>query len=135
MLVSSLTLLPLLVALAASANVVELTPATFDAFVAAERATLVQLYAPWCGHCKAMKPAYEEAATTLAEEGVRLGALDAQAHRDIATRFGVTGFPTILRFVDGVKLTPNYARPRTAVAFATEARELRATSTASKPEL
>jgi len=132
---TALLLLAVVLAGAHAAAVVELTPATFDAFVVGERATLVQLYAPWCGHCKAMKPAYEEAATTLAEEGVRLGALDAQAHRDIATRFGVTGFPTILRFVDGVKLTPNYARARTAVAFATEARELRASSVGSKPEL
>ena len=48
-------------------------------------------YAPWCGHCKAMKPEYSKSAAKLAEDGVegKLAAVDVTTNRPLGDEFGV----------------------------------------------
>lgn len=64
---------------------------------------IVEMYAPWCGHCKALEPKFKEAAAALAGEPVRLAALDATQADKIAARFGVKGYPTLFTFPHGPK--------------------------------
>jgi len=75
----------------------------FDEFISAHNSTLVMFYAPWCGHCKAAKPEYTEAAKILKEENVsgKLAAVDATVHPELGSRFDVKGYPTIIYFKDG----------------------------------
>ena len=70
-------------------EVVHLTDSTFDDFLSAESSVLVMFYAPWCGHCKAMKPQFNAAAGVLAKTGAvgKLAAVDCTTESAIAKRF------------------------------------------------
>lgn len=58
---------------------------------------VVEFYAPWCGHCKQLAPHYSKAAANL-DGLVNVGAIDCDAHPDVAKAVGIKGFPTIKAF-------------------------------------
>lgn len=84
-------------------DVVHLTTATFDDYLKSEPSALVMFYAPWCGHCKRMKPEYTAAATKLKELAIKgkLIAVDAQKESGLGSRFGIRGYPTVKYFKNG----------------------------------
>lgn len=63
----------------------------------------MEFYAPWCGHCKSLAPEYKKAAETLEAAGIKLGAVDATAEKELGDKYEVKGFPTLFVFKDGVK--------------------------------
>jgi len=56
--------------------------------------TLVEFYAPWCGHCKKLTPVYDELATKMENEDVSIVKMDATAN-DVPSDYQVQGFPTL----------------------------------------
>ena len=87
----------------ASSAVLDLIPSNFDSVVInSGKPTLVEFFAPWCGHCKNLAPVYEELAQSLqhASSKVQIAKVDADANKDLGKRFGVQGFPT-LKWFDG----------------------------------
>jgi thioredoxin len=61
---------------------------------------LVDFWAPWCGPCRMMAPAFEEAAKLLAP-GVRLGKLNTEEQQALGARFQVQSIPTLILFQNG----------------------------------
>jgi len=71
-------------------------------------------YAPWCGHCKKIKPEFDKASSLLAENDppVQLVKVDCtEAGKDVCQRFEVKGYPTIKIFRDG-EFSQDYNGPR-----------------------
>jgi len=85
-----------LLTLAASAYAVELTPDTWDEHTAG-KTVFVKFFAPWCGHCKAMKPAWDSLMDEYSSsETVLIADVDCiGAGKDLCETVGVKGFPTI----------------------------------------
>lgn len=111
-----------------NSEVVELTDVNFNALVTESNDIwLVEFFAPWCGHCKNLEPEWRKAAEVLKGSGARLGAVDATVHTELASKFGIKGFPTIKVFPFGadkkkaMKKAADYQGERNAegiVAFA-----------------
>ena len=58
---------------------------------------LVDVWAPWCGPCLMMAPAYQAAAQELEPE-VRLIKLNSDVEQGISNRLGIRGIPTLVLF-------------------------------------
>ena len=88
----------------AEASVRQLTFSDFMPTLENHKNVLVEFYAPWCGHCKALEPEYKAAAERLKKEGVDclLAKVDATAEDMLAGFFSVKAFPTIKFFQNSV---------------------------------
>ncbi|CAE6500976.1 unnamed protein product [Rhizoctonia solani] len=95
-----------------ASDVLDLNNDTFKTTVDGEELILVEFFAPWCGHCKALAPQYEEAATTLKTAGIKLAKVDCTENADLCQANGVGGYPTLKVFRHGKD--KEYSGPRKA---------------------
>lgn len=65
--------------------------------------TLVDFWAPWCGPCRMMAPAFSKAATTL-EPGMRLVKVNTEEEQSLAARYQIRSIPTLALFKNGKEI-------------------------------
>lgn len=78
-----------------------LTDSNFDLHLSrGELPLVVDFWAPWCGPCKMMAPAYEQAAARI-EPRARLAKVDTEQNQILAQRYGIRSIPTLAIFNKG----------------------------------
>mmetsp|Transcript_6215 Transcript_6215/g.25181 ORF Transcript_6215/g.25181 Transcript_6215/m.25181 type:complete len:197 (+) Transcript_6215:21-611(+) len=84
----------------ANAQVTVLDGGNFDATVVnGGKNAIVKFYAPWCGHCKALAPAWNELGDAYAgSNSVVVGDVDCTVEESLCERFEVRGYPTLKYF-------------------------------------
>ena len=87
---------------AVDAEVVILNDSTFERTTQANSGMttgswFVKFYAPWCGHCRAMAPAWEELAEQLASDDIptNVAKVDVTKNNMLASQFNIRSFPTL----------------------------------------
>ncbi|KND91094.1 putative protein disulfide-isomerase [Tolypocladium ophioglossoides CBS 100239] len=104
--------------------VLQVNARSYEKLIAQSNHTsIVEFYAPWCGHCQNLKPAYEKAARNL--EGLaKVAAIDCddEANKQFCGAMGVQGFPTLKIVRPGKKpggkpVVEDYQGPRTATGI------------------
>ncbi|KAF9966584.1 hypothetical protein BGZ70_001893 [Mortierella alpina] len=78
----------------ANGQVIVLDTATYESSLKNGQPWLVEYYAPWCGHCKALAPVYEELAKALKNK-VNVAKVDCPANELVCKSQKVRGYPTI----------------------------------------
>lgn len=91
------------VLMAVDADVVTLTDATYaDKIKEQDTLWFVKFFAPWCGHCRNMAPAWEELGKAVeGESGIEIATVDCTTDKATCTKADVRSYPSLKLFWNG----------------------------------
>ena len=82
-------------------NLLHVTDGDFDQqILKSEIPALVDFWAAWCGPCRTVGPIVEELADEYKGK-IKVAKLDVDSNKQIASKYGVRGIPTLMLFKDG----------------------------------
>merc|ERR1719201_584849 len=85
---------------ASAEEVLALTSKVFDSHLAANKHTMVEFYAPWCGHCKKLTPEYKKLGEAFADrDDIVIAKMDSTANDNPSE--DISGFPTLVFYPKG----------------------------------
>lgn len=84
----------------------------------ADRDVLLEIYAPWCGHCQQMDPDYQKIGKKVEKDGhddiLKIVKLDGSANDSAIDSISWSGFPTLMYIKAGTETPMPYDGPRTS---------------------
>lgn len=105
-----------------SGDVIFMTEDHWDQYRQEHPKMWVMFYAPWCGHCKSMKPSVGKAATQL-KDAMPVVAVDCTEHTGLCAKFGIKGYPSIQYFDSADDKGEEYTGSRDEGAIVTFCKE------------
>ncbi len=80
---------------------IEITDSEFEEQVLnSDLPVLIDVWAPWCGPCRAIAPAIEQIATEY-KGRIKVGKLNVDDNAETARKYGVASIPALMIFKDG----------------------------------
>jgi protein disulfide-isomerase A1 len=87
-------------------GVLIVTNDNFESVIQDNDYVLIEFYAPWCGHCRALEPEYAKAAKKLEEanSSIKLAKVDATVETQLTEKHTVKGYPTLKFYRKGTQI-------------------------------
>merc|ERR1712166_640670 len=81
--------------LSAPTSAMDLTEANWDSATAG-KSVFIKFFAPWCGHCKALKPSWDKLMAEFKDSPAALVAdVDCTVEESLCAKYKIEGFPTV----------------------------------------
>ena len=68
-------------------------------FISSKPVAVVEVFAPWCPHCKRFGPVFDAVAEEIGS-GAAFGRVNSDENAELVDNLGVSGYPTVLYFKD-----------------------------------
>lgn len=76
----------------------------YQTFVSGMGVRVIDMWAPWCGPCRAFAPVFKEVAEDMTADGIEFAKCDVDVNQDIAIAEAVISIPTVVVYRDGTVL-------------------------------